>query len=90
MLRVEIDDAKIEELFDRMLVEPYVVLDDAQLCRRLGRVGRPLRGKLLHISTDELTGEKIAILKYNNTRRKRHPIKKKKRGDSAYYLFPFL
>ena len=58
----------IEEVFDRLITQPFCVID-GKTASRLGKYAKDLRKKdqkILHISTDPILNENIAILKVNN------------------------
>ena len=77
---------EIEDLMDKMLVKPLVIIKEPKKASLLGQVAKPLRDEgVLHISQDrKLHGETIAFLKINNVNGKKV---KKKKGRKIEYLF---
>lgn len=59
---------EIEQIFDRLIMQPFCLIDGKQ-ASKLGKYAKELRGfdhHILHISTDHVLNENIAILKINN------------------------
>ena len=57
----------MENLMDKLMENPVVILKDANMVKSLGIHAKPLRKmKMLHISHDRNTNESSCILKCNN------------------------
>lgn len=81
-------DKEAEYLFDKLMEGDTLYLDDGMSSRKLGRYGKPLRSKkkersILHISTDDLTDERIAFLRMEKL--KSH--EKQKTSKGIWYIF---
>ncbi len=84
MVKIIIRKKEIEEMFDNLIKNPYLILDDGEKSRKLGYYGRELRHRnvgILHLSTDELLGENIAFLK------NRKKVKKRKTRRGTIFIF---
>jgi len=59
---------EIEMIFDKLIMQPFCLIDGKQ-ASKLGKYAKDLRRAdqhVLHISTDHVLNENIAILKINN------------------------
>ena len=74
-MKYKTKNKKVENLLDKMVCSPYIVLKDKKDARILGKSASQLRkAGILHISSDSKTKETVAFLK------NRHVKKKKNRG----------
>ena len=82
---------EIEQIFDRLIMQPFCLIDGRQ-ASKLGKYAKDLRKKdqyILHISTDHILNENIAILKVNNYVRP-GSVKKRTKKKKIVYEFKDL
>lgn len=77
----------LEQVIDKIINEPFAIINDDKLSRSLGIYAKPLRDKgILHISSDDKIGETVVFLKCKNNYSKKGSISKRK-GKSIDYIF---
>ena len=76
----------VEDMLDRMMSKPLILIKEPGKARKLGQIAKPLRdARILHISPDDKLGESVAFLKVNNVIKPKSV--KKKKGKRIEYKF---